>query len=412
MTKPKLKLGFAGLGQAVQRIFVHDREIFDQPYTIVAAADTRADARETFRREFNDEVYESIEKLCASPNVDVVYVATPAEMHREHVVMAAEHGKHVVVDKPMALDLDDCAAMIDAADRNGVRLLAGHTHGFDTPVRKIAEIVRSGELGALVAINSWNYNEFNPRPWPTRELLSTHGPLLNQGPHHVDVVRVIGGGMIRSVRARTIWDSLRRCIGGYTAYLEFEDGAPATIHYDARGFFDVAELYDWVGEGGDRRDPEQNVRVRRHFRELRSLGDEELERTLEAQKDQGRYGASGLDPKTLSMWGYGAQQHAPQRHKFFGLTVVAFDRGALRQSPDGLLVYDDDGKREVALDQEVRGRAAELKELYESIVDDRPLLHDGRWGMATLEVCLAILRSGQERREILMQHQVSSLRSD
>ena len=300
MSEKVLRLGFAGLGQAVQRILVHDREILELPYRMAAAADSRPEARAAFQREFGGEVHESIEALCASPNVDVVYVATPAEAHRDHVIAAAEHGKHVIVDKPMALNLDDCDAMIAAAKKNGVLLLSGHTHGFDTPVLKMAELVRSGELGDLVSINSWMYNEFNPRPWPSAELRSTHGPLLNQGPHHVDIVRQIGGGMVRSVRATTINDSLRDCVGGYTCYLEFESGAPATLVYDARGLFDVAELYDWVGEGGDWREPERNAMVRRSFTKLEKLSLLEREALLESYKDQGRYGAAGLDPEEES----------------------------------------------------------------------------------------------------------------
>src|SRR3954470_20305614 len=102
--------------------------------------------------------------------------------------------------------------MVAAADRHGVRLLAGHTHSFGAPYRKMREIVRGGELGELVMINSWMFNEFNPRPWPTRELEHSHGPLLNQGPHQVDIVRQIGGGLVKSLRAQTIWDPLRNCL--------------------------------------------------------------------------------------------------------------------------------------------------------------------------------------------------------
>ena len=412
MNPPILNLGFAGLGQAVQRILVHDREIFDQPWKIAAAAETRAEAREAFRRQFSDEVYDDIEALCASPTVDVVYVATPAEAHRAHAVMAAEAGKHVIVDKPMALTLEDCDAMIEAADRNGVHLLAGHTHGFDTPVVRMAEIVASGELGDLVSINSWNYNEFNPRPWPSAELQSTFGPLLNQGPHHVDIVRQIGGGMVRSVRATTLPDSLRGCAGGYSCYLEFESGTPAMLHYDARGLFDVAELYGWVGEGGDMRDPGQNALARRSFMEMSAKHPDDLEDVLEAWKDQGRFGASGLDPEVMALWGYRSGANHSEHHKHFGLTVVSCDRGAVRQSPDGLFIYDENGVHEEPLPADIRGRAAELRELYNAIVHGAPLVHDGRWGAATLEVCLAIRTSGEERREIAMTRQVPLDRGD
>ena len=141
--------------------------------------------------------------MCASSNVDAVYVATPNQLHAQHAIAAANHKKHVIVGKPMALSIDECEAMNEAAKKNRVDLLCGHTHSFDPPVRKIREIVKSGELGKLCMINTWNYNEFMYRPRMKHELATSRGVVLNQGPHHVDIVRLIGGGRVRSVRAMT-----------------------------------------------------------------------------------------------------------------------------------------------------------------------------------------------------------------
>jgi predicted dehydrogenase len=402
---PVLRLGFIGLGQAVARMLQQYPHIKELPYRFVAAAEPRAEARERFRRDFGGEVFENAEDLCRSPNVDVVYIATPPEMHRAQVEMAASYGKHIVVEKPMALTLEDCAAMIEVCERNNVKLLAGHTHSFDAPIRKMRAIVESGEIGDLVMINSWNYNEFNPRPWPTAELKASFGPILNQGPHHVDIVRQIAGGVVRSVRAQKIWDGLRGVEGGYLAFLEFDNGTPASIAYDARGFFDTAELYEWVGEGGGPRDPQSNVTMLRNFKKLSHLDPQERERVLEQQKDRGRYGAED-DPEMAKLWGYDGPEvikHQP----FFGLTLASCERGAMRQSPNGLLVYDDNGVREVPLGKELRGRAAELMDIYNGVVHGETIFHDGRWGMATLEVCLAIVQSAKERREITMTRQVA-----
>ena len=62
------------------------------------------------------------------------------------MILLAEHEKNVIVEKPMALTVAECQAMVDAARRNGVRLMQGHTKMLDAPVRKMGEIVRSGEL--------------------------------------------------------------------------------------------------------------------------------------------------------------------------------------------------------------------------------------------------------------------------
>jgi hypothetical protein len=88
-----------------------------------------------------------------------------------------------------------------------------------------------------------------------------------------------------------------------------------------------------------------------------------------------------------------------------GLVVVSCTRGDVRQSPNGLWVYDDDGQREVPVEGLHDERMAELDEMYQALTTRRPVRHDGRWGTATLEVVLAVLQSAREHREILLSHQ-------
>jgi predicted dehydrogenase len=81
----------------------------------------------------------------------------------------------------------------------------------------------------------------------------------------------------------------------------------------------------------------------------------------------------------------------------------------VRQSAHGIYVHDDRGTEDVPLigsANPVAGRRAELDELYNAVVRDQPVAHSGPWGMATLEVCLAIMQSAAERREIRLSHQV------
>ncbi len=390
MTKP-LRMGMAGLGVASTQILPSVSKL---PYIkVAAAADVRQDALAKFRKEYDAEVFTNFDDMCKSPNVDFVYVATPNELHAKHVIAASEHGKHAIVEKPMAVALEECEAMNAAAEKNGTRLLCGHTHSFDPPIRKIREIVRNGELGALRMVHSWNYNEFMYRPRMKHELATSRGVVLNQGPHQVDVVRLIGGGMVRSVRATTgIWDPARAHEGSYVCYLEFESGVPATLVYSGYGFFDTAELFWWVGEGGQPRDPETNPKTRKKIKGITNSEEEEL------LKEQMRYGGRREGEFSHDWQG---ERHQP----FFGFTLVSCDKGDIRQSPDGLIVYGEEGKREVALPPGSRGREAEVEELYQAVTENRPVFHDGRWGEATLEVCLTILESAKERREIFLSHQ-------
>jgi phthalate 4,5-cis-dihydrodiol dehydrogenase len=389
-----LRLGIAGLGVASTQILP---PISTLPFIkISAAADLRTDALAKFRKAYKGETFTSVEAMCASPNVDAVYVATPNQLHAQHAMTAVKHKKHVIVEKPMALSISECEAMNEAAEKNGVNLLCGHTHSFDPPVRKIREIVKSGELGKLCMINAWNYNEFMYRPRMKHELATSRGVVLNQGPHHVDIVRLIGGGMVRSVRAMTsIWDKAREFEGSYTCYLEFENGTPATLVYSGYGFFDTAELFSWVGEGGQQREPETNLKVRRRLREVGSAEEEEK------LKEGMRFGGQ-REGEYSHVWS------GKRKQPFFGFTLVSCERGDIRQTPDGLFIYGESEKREIALEAGRRGREAEVEELYNAVVHNRPVFHDGRWGGATLEVCLAMLESAKQRKEIFLSHQVPS----
>jgi phthalate 4,5-cis-dihydrodiol dehydrogenase len=389
-----LRLGMAGLGVASTQILP---PIAKLPFIkITAAADTRVDAVAKFREQYHAEGYTSIEELCASANVDAVYIATPNSLHAEHAIIAAKNKKHIIVEKPMAMTLAECDAMNEAADKYGVKLLCGHTHSFDPPIRKIREIVKSGELGKLCMINTWNYNEFMYRPRMKHELAMTRGVVLNQGPHHVDIVRLIGGGMVRSVRAMTgVWDPAREWEGSYTCYLEFDDGTPATLVYSGYGFFDTAELFEWVGEGGQHRAPETNLSVRAKLRAVRTAEEEEQ------LKEGMRFGGK-REGEFSHVW------TGERKQPFFGHTVVSCQKGDIRQTPDGLKIYGESAQREINLPAGSRGREAEVEELYDAVVKGRPVVHGGRWGAATLEVCLAMLESAKQRKEIFLSHQVPS----
>src|SRR5512141_34528 len=109
----QLRLGVAGLGRGFMVMlptFRHDPRV-----RLVAAADPRRGSREQFVRDFGGRTYADFRALCDDPDVDAIYIATPHQFHAEHVVAAAARGKHVLVEKPMAVTLSECATMIEAA---------------------------------------------------------------------------------------------------------------------------------------------------------------------------------------------------------------------------------------------------------------------------------------------------------
>ncbi|NDH68032.1 MAG: hypothetical protein EBY22_09060 [Gammaproteobacteria bacterium] len=96
------------------------------------------------------------------------------------------------------------------------------------------------------------------------------------------------------------------------------------------------------------------------------------------------------------------------------MLIVSCEHGDLRQSPFGIYVHNDQGTQDIPLIGDanpVSGRSAELDELFNAVVFDQPIRHSGQWGMATLEVCLAIMESSKTRQEVFMSHQVPTLDS-
>jgi len=382
----KLRIGIAGLGRAFTVMlptFTRDPRV-----ELVAAADPRAEARRRFTREFSARAYDSVEELCADPDVEIVYVATPHQLHAAHVILAARNGKHVLVEKPMAVTLEDCAAMIAAAKQASVHLIVGHSHSFDAPILRTRELIASGAYGAVRMITALNYTDFLTRPRRPEELDTAQGggAVFNQAAHQVDIVRLLGGGRVKTVRAATgAWDAARPTEGAYSALLTFEGGAFASLTYGGYGHFDSDELSGWIGEMGQAKQP--YARTPQRFANA-------AEET--AFKIARNYGGAAYQPPA-------AQDLA---HQHFGTIIGSCERADLRPVPNGVTIYQNGTARLDPLPAPAVPRAEVIDELYAAVVNGEPPLHDGEWAMATLEVCLAILQSSREGRDVTLGHQV------
>ncbi|MFI5266154.1 MAG: Gfo/Idh/MocA family protein [Chloroflexota bacterium] len=395
--RPRLRIGLAGLGAATPNALP---EIANHPdYRITAAADIRPEALARFAAEVGGETFESVEAMCQSPNVDVVHILTPNHLHAEHAIAAANAGKQVICDKPMATSLAECDAMIAAAERNGVRLLIGHTQSLDAPIRRMAEIAGSGELGPVTMVNTWFFSDWLYRPRAAYELEVSKGEglVMRQGAVQVDIARMVGGGLVKSVRAiASTVDPKRPIDGSYSAFLEFENGAAGTLVYNALGHFDSSELTFGIGLQGNLADPATHARSHENIARFGSAGQEW------AYKDSTRYGGSRAQ---RPLTGPPSNPH----HAFFGITVASCERGDVRQSPDGLFVYDGKGRREIVIPEPAkRYTTTELDLMYDAWWRDRPLaLHDGGWGRATVEVCLGMLESSRTEGVVTMERQTA-----
>src|SRR5919198_947897 len=392
-----LNVGVVGLGLAAASV---TSAIAAMPHVnLVAGADINPRALQAFKEKYRAKTYASIEALCDDPAIDTVWIATPNPLHCPHVILAAERGKHVIVEKPMAISLAEAERMIEAAERHGVQLLCGGSRSSSAVVRKMREIVVSGALGRLRAMTTWSATDWMLRPRRPDELDVSQGGgvVYRQAPHQVDSVRLLAGGKVSSVRGVTgQWMAPRHTAPGFfSALLECENGAFATLVYSAYGYFMASELFE-PGSGGPAAPGLQGrIEARQHITTgTRDEAAAKEQRTLEeAQRTGPAAGAA-----------------TPSGARFLsdlGLLVVSCEHGELRQSPAGIYIYSDTGTTEVPLTETRGAYAPELDELYDALVYGKPVLHSGRWGLATLEVCLAIMRSATEHRDILMQHQVA-----
>jgi len=387
MAAKTLRLGAIGLGRAAAMMVP---SLLAHPHVrMTAAADPNPDARARFAADFGGKTYATATELCASPDVDAVYIATPHQYHASDVLAAARNGKHIIVEKPMALTLEECRMMTDAAEQNNVVLVVGHSHGFNPSIVMIRDLVKSGDVGPLRMIANLVYTNFVYRPRRPEELDTTQGGgiMYNQIPHQLDMIRVIDGGPLESVHAVAgIWDHTRPTEGAMTALLQFRDGVVASLTYSGYDHFDTDEFHDWVGEGGAPRKPSHGQQ-RRALRAFETPADEARGRT-----------ASGFS-------GTGAiRSTSPMHHPHFGLLIVSCENADLRPSPKGVLVYDEAGVREL-LAPDARAypnKDGVIDELYDAIVSGNPPLHNGRWGIDTMAASLALLKSSQERRPVTL----------
>ncbi len=380
----KLRIGAVGLGRAFTLMLPTLSR--DPRVQLVAAADPREEARLKFESDFRAKSYSSAEELCRDPAVEVVYIATPHQFHAEQARLAASHGKHLLVEKPMALTLEDCRSMIDAARKARVALIVGHSHSFDRPILQTRKIIEQGLVGKVRMITAFNFTDFLYRPRRPEELDTGRGGgvVFNQAAHHVDIVRLLGGGRVKSVRAATgAWDAARHTEGAYSCLLSFEDGAFATAVYSGYAHFDSDEFSGWIGESGQKKDPAQYGLARELLRSARD------ELAL-------KYAQSELKKNV-----------GPLMHQHFGTLIVSCDKADLRPLPSGVMIYGDTEQRLDPLPPSEVPRAEVIDELYGAIVEGRAPLHSGEWALATMEVCLAILRSAREQKEVTLQNQIA-----
>jgi phthalate 4,5-cis-dihydrodiol dehydrogenase len=386
--KPPIGLGVIGMGRAFTLML--PTWAADARIRLIAAHDPRPSACLAFQETLGGTACQRPEEVCAHPDVEWVYVASPHAMHVEHVLLAARYGKHVLVEKPMALNLADCEAMIKACQHAGTHLVVGHSHSFDAPVRLAQQLIASGQWGRVRMIQALQYTDFLYRPRRPEELQTAlgGGVVFSQAAHQVDVVRLLAGTPARSVRAITgSWDTRRPTEGAYSALLTFDDGVWANLTYNGYGFFDTDVWMHGVGELGTPKLPSAHSATRRKHAQMI---DEAAEALAKAERNFGGRDYAGIDTV------------APANYQHFGPVLVSCEKADLQLLPNGVMVMDASGAELHGLPPPTVARQEVVDEMWAVARLGQTPLHDGKWSMATLEVCLALLESSTLGKDIIL----------
>jgi UDP-N-acetyl-2-amino-2-deoxyglucuronate dehydrogenase len=192
---------------------------------LVAVCDPVRERADAVAARFGVPAAYDIGDFLARNDIDAVAVLTPSGMHPEHVIACARAGKHVVVEKPMALRLQDADEMIRACDEAGVKLFIVKQNRFNVPVVKAREALDAGRFGRLILGTvrvRWCRTQgyYDQDAWRGTWAYDG-GVLTNQASHHVDMLEWFFGDVV-SVHARAITA---------LAKIETEDTAVATLKF-------------------------------------------------------------------------------------------------------------------------------------------------------------------------------------
>jgi len=192
---------------------------------LVAVCDSDLARADAIAAKFKVSAYADLNEMLARDDIDAVAVLTPSGMHPQHAIACARAGKHVVVEKPMALRLQDADDMIRACDEAGVKLFVVKQNRFNVPIVKAREALDAGRFGKLVLGTvrvRWCRDQayYNQDAW-RGTWAQDGGVLTNQASHHIDMLEWFFGDVV-SVHARSTTALVK---------IETEDTAVATLKF-------------------------------------------------------------------------------------------------------------------------------------------------------------------------------------
>ena len=362
MDSDRVRIAVIGNGDAAAMVL--GDVVKSNNFDVVAAVDNDPRAQARFVERFDRPVYLRVEDLLDQVELDGVYIATPTKLHEQQTLACLNAGINVLVEKPISTSLEAAEAMIALAAARGLTLMVCHKRSVDRPIIAMWQIIESGVLGRVRAVHRWHFTDWFYRPRGLDERApETGGVVLRQGAHEYDIIRLLAGTRARALRGMTgDYDPRRSGEGAYYSWIDHEDGVVATSIYGGYGHFHSDEFTKGLGDG-------KNVGLSR-----RTLDDIANTPELEAELKRAESDSTGGTP------GGGV----------YGFTLVNCEGGDMRPAPSGsIYVYDDSGRQEIKVEG-IAGTEVIVEEFYRAIALHKAPMHDGAWGLACLEQCLAI----------------------
>jgi predicted dehydrogenase len=186
-----LRLAFTGTG-SIAHVHAQAVQELDDVELVAIVNHSPASANHFAERYEIPRKYETLAPLLEEGGVDALIINTPNYLHAPQAIAALEAGIHVMVEKPMAMNVEEAAKMIEASDKSGARLMVAHCWRFDEEVQWLRDQLGEGQLGAIVRTKGYGVHTlWGPEGWFTQKRLSGGGALADMGIHAIDTVRFL-----------------------------------------------------------------------------------------------------------------------------------------------------------------------------------------------------------------------------
>ena len=230
--KKKIKFAVIGCGRVAPKHTDSIKDITNAE--LVAVCDIREDRAKAFSEKYGCRYYLDHKDLLKNEkDVDCINICTPHGYHADIAINSAKAGKHVVVEKPMAMSLKEADKMVEECKKNNVKLFVVKQNRYNEPIVKLKEAVDKGRFGKIFFGNTsvyWSRPQeyYDHEPWRGTKAIDG-GVLMNQASHHIDMIRWMMGE-VKSIKATTATLTHKmeaEDIG--IALLNFKNGALGTI---------------------------------------------------------------------------------------------------------------------------------------------------------------------------------------